>query len=75
MRAAAQDLRLLTPAPRHNAEHLTFSTPSANLYEENEHSLWSSSFTSQHGPCEVRLLPNKLLSLALYTCQELSTQD
>ncbi len=48
-----QDLRPLTPARRHNAEHLTFSTPSANLYEENDHSLWSSSFTSQQGPCEV----------------------
>lgn len=60
-RSAAQDLRPLTPARRHNAEHLTFSTPSANLYEENEHSLWSSSFTSQHGPCEVGLLPRRVL--------------
>ena len=55
-RSAAQDLRPLTPARRHNAEHLTFSTPSANLYEENDHSLWSSSFTSQQGPYEVGLL-------------------
>ncbi|CAL5227508.1 g10493 [Coccomyxa viridis] len=60
LRKTTEDLRPLTPARRHNAEHLTFSTPSANLYEENDHSLWSSSFTSQQGPCEgVQVNPEK----------------
>ena len=67
-RSAAQDLRPLTPARRQDAEHLTFSTPSANLYEENDHSLWSSSFTSQQGPYEVGILSHWLQHQVLSRC-------
>lgn len=56
--AHVQDMRMpMTPMARRQADALTFSTPSANLYEENDHSLWSSSFTSDLGAPEVRPLP------------------
>ena len=54
MHAMAQDMRPLTPPVKRSMENLTFSTPSAHLYEDNEHSLWSSSFTSERGACEAR---------------------
>ena len=52
--AMAQDMRPLTPPVKRSMENLTFSTPSAHLYEDNEHSLWSSSFTSDRAACEAR---------------------